>query len=65
MAKPVIYKSIMHSLKNILTKKQWIEFAEALDGDVNNDFLEEVNEHVVKIAPEIFANPKGFSKPKK
>lgn len=55
----------MHSLKNILTKKQWIEFAEALDGDVNNDFLEEVNEHVVKIAPEIFANPKGFSKPKK
>jgi hypothetical protein len=51
---------IVNVLKNSeLTKEEWILFGESLDGGYQEDFLELVNDHLVVIAPEIFADPKS------
>lgn len=52
-----IYDRVIDRLKGAgakLTKAEWIEFSETLDSDKENVFLEYVNEHVSRVAPEVF-----------
>jgi uncharacterized protein (DUF924 family) len=54
---PAIYYTVIEILKNSrekLSKDEWIRFSKELDNDFQDRFLDEVNEYLSEIAPEIF-----------
>ena len=56
-----IYVRVVEVLKEKLTKEEWVELGEALDGDPQNGLLDLVNDHLQQIAPEVFADEAEMS----
>ena len=57
-----IYEKARAALKNTLTREELIALGERMDGDSHNGLLDLLNEHLVEVAPEVFADPNGEQK---
>lgn len=55
MSDVAIFNRVMDVLKKELTKEEWVTFCNVLDG--GGDILDDVNEYVSIIAPELYCNP--------